>query len=81
MSAISIPPTQRLVLSGGSLAALLTVAHVANDAVTSMLSTLLPTLQERFDLSVTTLALLVATLSFSSSVTQPLFGALSDRFG
>src|SRR3712207_8661913 len=34
-----------------------------------------------FRSSETVLALLVATLSFSSSVTQPLFGALSDRFG
>ena len=74
-------PTQRIALTGGGLAALLAVAHVANDAVTSMLSTLLPTLQGRFGLSATALALLVATLSFSSSVTQPLFGALSDRFG
>lgn len=75
MGAILITPTQRLVLSGGGLAALLAVAHVANDAVTSMLSTLLPTVQERFDRSVTALALLVATLSFSSSITQPIFGA------
>ncbi len=81
MSAATTTATQRIVLRGGGLAALLTAAHVANDAITSMLSTLLPTLQERFGLSETVLALLVATLSFSSSVTQPLFGALSDRFG
>ncbi len=59
----------------------LTLAHVANDAITSMLAILLPSLQERFGLSTTVLALLVATLSFSSSVTQLLFGALADRFG
>lgn len=81
MSATVLNPTQRIVLTGSGLATLLAVAHVANDAITSMLSTLLPTLQDRFGLSETALALLVATLSFSSSVTQPLFGALSDRFG
>ncbi len=81
MNTIALHPTRRIVLSGGGLAALLTMAHIANDAITSMLATLLPTLQERFGLSATVLALLVATLSFSSSVTQPLFGALSDRFG
>lgn len=68
-------------MGGATLAGLLTVAHMANDAVTSMLNTLLPTLQVRYDLSATTLALLVATFSFSSSVTQPLFGAVSDRLG
>ena len=46
-----------------------------------MLSALLPTLQSRFGLSETVLALLVATLSFSALVTQPVFGALADRLG
>jgi MFS transporter, FSR family, fosmidomycin resistance protein len=68
-------------VSGALLAILLTVAHIANDAITSMLNTLLPSLQLRYDFSATTLALLIAAFSFSSSVTQPLFGALSDRLG
>ncbi len=46
-----------------------------------MLSALLPVLQARFGLTESALALLVATLWFSSSLTQPLFGALSDRVG
>ncbi len=46
-----------------------------------MLAALLPTLQVRFGLSEAVLALLVATLSFSSSVLQPIFGALADRHG
>lgn len=75
-------PTRRSGLLGGAaLAGLLTLAHMANDAITSMLNTLLPTLQARYDLSEATLALLVATFAFSSSVTQPLFGAVSDRLG
>jgi FSR family fosmidomycin resistance protein-like MFS transporter len=63
------------------VAALLALAHFAGDALNSMLSALLPTLQQRFGLSATVLALLVATIWFSSSMTQPLFGALSDRVG
>ncbi|MFU8887591.1 MAG: MFS transporter [Trueperaceae bacterium] len=63
------------------LSALLVVVHGTNDAFAGMLSALLPTLQVRFGLSETALALLVATLSFSSSVTQPLFGVLADRWG
>jgi len=63
------------------VAALLARAHLAGDSLNSMLSALLPTLQERFGLSATALALLVATIWFSSSMTQPLFGALSDRVG
>lgn len=66
---------------GWVLAAFLTVTHVAVDGVTSMLSALLPTLQVRFDLTETALAGLVGVLWFSTSMTQPLFGALSDRFG
>ena len=72
---------KRALLTGVGLSAFLTFTHGTNDAFTSMLAALLPTLQERFLLSETALALLVATLSFGSSVTQPLFGALSDRLG
>ncbi len=71
----------RIVLTGVSLSTLLIAVHATNDAFTSMLAALLPTLQLRFGLTETTLALLVATLSFSSSVVQPFFGALADRLG
>jgi MFS transporter, FSR family, fosmidomycin resistance protein len=63
------------------LSGLLFVVHTANDSFSAMLSALLPTLQVRFGLSETMLAALVATLSFSASVTQPLFGGLADRYG
>ncbi len=78
---MAVTTARRLLLSGTALSTFLTIVHATNDAFTSMLSALLPTLQLRFSLTETTLALLVATLSFSSSVTQPLFGALSDRLG
>ena len=71
----------RLTASGGAVAGVLAIAHVSNDALTSMLTALLPSLQVRLGLSEAALALLVATLAFSSSVVQPLFGALSDRYG
>ena len=63
------------------VSALLVVVHATNDAFAGMLSALLPTVQARFGLSETALALFVATLSFSSSVTQPVFGVLVDRWG
>ncbi len=72
--------TRRAAL-GATLAALLTAAHLSNDAVTSLLYALLPILQGRFASGEVTLALLVATFAFSSSVTQPLFGAVGDRLG
>lgn len=71
----------RFALGGVGLTSLLIAAHMTNDAFASMLAALLPTLQVRFGLSETILATLVATLSFSSSVTQPVFGALADRWG
>jgi FSR family fosmidomycin resistance protein-like MFS transporter len=70
-----------MLLTGSSLSLLLVLAHATNDAFTSMLAALLPTLQLRFGASETLLALFVATLSFSSSVTQPVFGAIADRVG
>ncbi len=72
---------RRLQVSGISLTLLLFIAHATNDAFGSMLSSLLPTLQIRFGASETLLALLVATYSLSSSVMQPVFGALADRWG
>ena len=75
---ISIP---RITLQSSGLVLLFAFVHTVSDAVTNMLSALLPTIQSRFGLSETVLALLVATLSFSALVTQPLFGALADRLG
>ena len=78
MFQISLP---RLALQNSGLVILFAFVHTVSDAVTNMLSALLPTIQSRFGLSETVLALLVATLSFSALVTQPLFGALADRLG
>lgn len=72
---------RRLQVTGSSLTVLLLLAHATNDAFGSMLSALLPTLQLRFGATETMLALLVATYSFSSSVLQPVFGAIADRVG
>lgn len=66
------------VLHGTALAVFLAFVHTVNDAVTAILGALLPTLQARFDASPTLLALIVATYSIASSVTQPVFGALAE---
>lgn len=63
------------------LSGLLFFTHALNDSFSAMLAALLPTLQVRFSLSETALATLVAMLAFSSSVTQPVFGNLVDRYG
>lgn len=69
------------VLSGTGMAAFLALVHAVNDVLSAILGALLPTLQARLAAGTTTLAVLVATLSVSSSVTQPLLGALADRVG
>jgi FSR family fosmidomycin resistance protein-like MFS transporter len=66
---------------GVSVLTLLFGAHIINDGMSATLAALLPTLQVRFELSEALLATLVAVLSFSSSVTQPLLGAVADRLG
>lgn len=64
---------------GVGVGALLALAHTANDALTTIVAVLLPSLQAKFGLSATTLAVLVAALWATSSVTQPFLGALADR--
>ena len=63
---ISLP---RIALQSSGLVVLFALVHTVSDAVTNMLSALLPTLQNRFALTETTLALLVATLSLSALMT------------
>lgn len=71
----------KLAIQGSGLVILFAFVHTVSDAITNMLSALLPTIQIRYGLAETSLAFLVATLSFSALVTQPLFGALADRIG
>jgi MFS transporter, FSR family, fosmidomycin resistance protein len=75
------PPARVTAGTALGVSTLLVVVHATNDAFGGMLSALLPTLQARFALTETALALFVATLSFSTSVTQPVFGVLADRWG
>lgn len=69
------------VLSGTRMAAFLALVHAVNDVLTAILGALLPTLQARLAAGTTTLALLVAAFTISSSISQPLLGALADRWG
>lgn len=74
-------PIPNLTLQSSGFVILFALVHTVSDAVTNMLSALLPTLQIRFALTETTLAMLIAALSLSALMTQPLFGALADRLG
>lgn len=69
------------IVYGTALATVLALTHAVNDLLTATLGALLPTLQTRFAASTTTLAVLVAVFSVSSSATQPFLGALADRWG
>lgn len=73
------PRARRVALGGVGVAALLSLAHTATDALTTMLAVLLPSIQDRTGAGPTVLALLVATLGVSTSMSQPFLGALSDR--
>ena len=59
--------------------ALLTVAHVANDANQSAIPSLLPFLIGHHGLSYAAAASLVLAMNLSSSIVQPLFGHWSDK--
>lgn len=71
---------RRVGQAGAGMAVLLAAVHAINDALVTIPSVLLPSLQQRFGLSEVALSALVALVWFSSSVTQPLFGGLADRF-
>ncbi len=72
---------KRFALSSGGLSIFLILVHMGVDSYSSMFYAMQPILQEKFALSKTTLAMLVATLSLSTSFVQPLFGSVADRFG
>ena len=74
-------PQPRLHLAGMGVVVFLALTHLVSDAVAGMFSALLPTLQSKFDLREGTLAMLVALMVLSSSLTQPFFGTLADRLG
>ena len=58
---------------------LLALGHFSVDAYSSFFSPLLPLLVTKLDLNLTRVGSLVALASISSSLSQPLFGWLSDR--
>jgi FSR family fosmidomycin resistance protein-like MFS transporter len=60
---------------------MLSAGHLALDVLTGSIAVLLPTLQRRFDLDAAEVALLVGIELIAASLTQPLLGALADRFG
>lgn len=61
--------------------AFLSLGHLVVDFYPPFLAALLPLLIERLKLSLTLASLLASILMFSASLTQPLFGILSDRIG
>jgi FSR family fosmidomycin resistance protein-like MFS transporter len=57
------------------------LGHFINDLYPAFLPPLLPLLVEKFQLTFTRAGVLATVLSFSASLTQPLFGYLADRLG
>lgn len=66
--------------SGVPLLVLLSLGHTFIDLYSGALGVLQPFLVKRLGLTLTQVGILGATLIFSSSVAQPLYGYLSDRF-
>jgi len=56
------------------------VGHFFNDAYAGFLSPLLPILMERLDFSLSRAGILASVLSAATSLAQPIFGAINDRF-
>lgn len=73
-------PLQPAVRTGALALALLSFGHFFIDLYSAALSALQPLLAQHLGLSLTQAGLLGGLLVFSSSVCQPLYGLLSDRF-
>jgi len=58
---------------------LIATGHFVNDAYTGLLSPLLPLLMERLNFPLSRAGILASILSASTSLSQPIFGALNDR--
>ncbi len=76
------PPQQQTSTYGGwSSLAYYSVGHFFIDLYSNALGVFAPMLVDRMGISLTQAGFLGGLMSFSSSVTQPLYGYLSDRFG
>ena len=60
---------------------LIAAGHFVNDTYTGFLSPLLPLLMERLQFPLSRAGMLASVLSASTSLLQPIFGALNDKFG
>jgi FSR family fosmidomycin resistance protein-like MFS transporter len=60
---------------------LLATGHFVNDSYTGFLAPLLPLLMERLHFPLSRAGMLASVLSASTSLSQPIFGAINDRLG
>jgi len=67
--------------SGLRIALVIAGAHTLNDMYASFVPPLLPRIMDELGLSIALAATLSVSFSIASSLPQPLFGYLSDRFG
>lgn len=76
-----ISPAQRIAFTGAPLVALLTFAHVTNDAFGNILPVFLPTLQKQLGVGEAVLATFVAVIAITANVMQAVMGVFTDRWG
>lgn len=76
----STQPTDRAARFGALTFALLCLGHFAIDVSSSALGGLQPVLRDEFGISLTQAGILGGVFVFSSSLMQPLYGWLADRF-
>jgi MFS transporter, FSR family, fosmidomycin resistance protein len=80
-SPLAAPPTGRLgVLKNRSLATLM-LGHYTVDMYAGVIPVLYPLLIGKFDLNLSTVGLVSLSYSGMSSISQPLFGWIADKYG
>jgi len=77
MTTLSLPATERRPLMPILVA--LSVAHLLNDLLQSMIPALYPLIKERYQLDFVQIGLITLAFQVTSSLLQPLLGYLTDR--
>lgn len=76
---MQITTKQTLATQASLLLGLMSMSHLVNDAATSLLTPLLPTLSTTYNVSIGQTAILVSILAFVGAMLQPIGSIIGDR--
>ena len=76
----AIPPLATITVMSTHILLALSLAHLLNDTIQSLLPAIYPLLKEHYALTYTQIGLITFTFQVTSSLLQPVVGTLTDRY-